>query len=117
MRQGQEESGDLPQVTPPELKRRLDSAGPGGRPLLLDVREPWEYERSRIEGSTLVPMSALAEEGVPDPGDRETVVICHHGVRSAHVVRLLRQAGFKRVMNLAGGLDAYADVDPGVPRY
>lgn len=88
---------------------------------MLDVREPWEFELSRIEGSALAPMSVLAEEGVPEPDarfeDRETVVICHHGVRSAHVVRLLRQAGFERVMNLEGGLDAYSGVDPEVPRY
>lgn len=115
----------LPNITPPDLKRRLDDARSGGsqdeRPLLLDVREPWEFEISRIEGSTLVPMSVLAEEGMPDPDagseGRETVVICHHGVRSAHVVRLLRQAGFERVMNLEGGLDAYAGVDPEVSRY
>lgn len=81
------------------------------------MREPWEFELSRIEGSTPAPMSGLAEEGVPDPGDRETVVICHHGVRSAHVVRLLRSAGFERVKNLEGGLDAYSGVDPGIPRY
>lgn len=108
---------DLPNITPSELKRRLDSSEPGERPLLLDVREPWEYERSRIEGSTLAPLSVLAEKGVPDPGDRETVVICHHGVRSAHVARLLLSAGFERVLNLEGGLDAYAGVDPEVPRY
>lgn len=110
---------ELPSITPQELKRRLESGGSGeeGRPLLLDVREPWEYEISRIEGSTLAPMSALAERGVPDPGERETVVICHHGVRSAHVVRLLQSAGSGRVLNLEGGLDAYSDVDPEVPRY
>lgn len=106
---------DYESVTPAELKRRLDS---GERPLLLDVRESWEFELARIEGSTLAPMSELSER-VPEelePG-RETVVICHHGVRSAHVVRLLQQAGFERVENLEGGLDAYAEVDPRVSRY
>jgi rhodanese-related sulfurtransferase len=97
------------------LKRRLDS---GERVQLLDVREPWEFERSRIEGSALAPMSLLAENGVPEPDeDRETVVVCHHGVRSAQVVRFLRRAGFERVSNLEGGLDAYSGIDPGVPRY
>lgn len=85
---------------------------------LLDVREPWEFERARIEGSTLVPLSVISEEGMPAPeDDRDTVVICHHGVRSAHIVRLLTGAGFERVMNLDGGLDAYAAVDRDVPRY
>lgn len=105
----------LPSIKPPELKRRLES---GEGPRLLDVREPWEFELSRIEGSYLAPMSVLAEEGVPEPeSGREMVVICHHGVRSAHVVRLLQGAGFDQVMNLEGGLDAYAGVDPEVPRY
>lgn len=82
------------------------------------MREPWEFERSRIEGSVLAPMSVLAQEGVPAPEEGgETVVVCHHGVRSAHVVRLLRRAGFERVANLEGGLDAYAGVDPDIPRY
>lgn len=82
------------------------------------MREAWEFERSRIEGSIPAPMSGLAENGVPEPEEgRETVVICHHGVRSAHVVRLLRRAGFERVANLDGGLDAYSGVDPNVPRY
>jgi rhodanese-related sulfurtransferase len=63
-------------------------------------------------------MSVLAEEGVPAPEEGlDTVVICHHGVRSAHIVRLLADAGFGRVMNLEGGLDAYAAVDGDVPRY
>lgn len=81
------------------------------------MREPWEFERSRIEGSTLAPMSTLAQDGVSLPEGSETVVICHHGVRSAQIVRLLRRAGFERVANLEGGLDAYAGVDPDVPRY
>ncbi|CAN5154704.1 rhodanese-like domain-containing protein [soil metagenome] len=105
----------MPSVTPRELKRRLDS---GERIQLLDVREPWEFERSRIEGSIPAPMSGLAENGVPEPDeDRETVVVCHHGVRSAQVVRLLLRAGFERVSNLDGGLDAYSGADPEVPRY
>jgi rhodanese-related sulfurtransferase len=58
-----------------------------------------------------------------DAGDRpldpaaETVVICHHGARSAYVTQALERAGFARVLNLEGGLDAYADVDESVPRY
>jgi rhodanese-related sulfurtransferase len=51
-----------------------------------------------------------------DP-EAETVVICHHGVRSIHVARFLSRSGFGNVLNLRGGLDAYSDVDPSVPRY
>jgi rhodanese-related sulfurtransferase len=105
---------DYENVTPRELKGRLDA---GDRPVLLDVRERWEYELARIEGSTLVPLSEIEERFRElDPG-AETVVICHHGVRSAHVTRALDRAGFQNVSNLEGGLDAYADVDDSVARY
>ena len=105
---------DYDSITPRELKGRLDA---GDAPLLLDVREPWEYELARIEGSTLIPMSQLEERfGELDPSE-ETVVICHHGTRSAFATQALGQAGFFRVINLEGGLDAYADVDDSVSRY
>ncbi|WP_047864496.1 rhodanese-like domain-containing protein [Rubrobacter aplysinae] len=108
----------LPNITPADLKRRLDAGDAGQSLQLLDVREPWEFERARIEGSVLTPMSVIAEEGMPEPdGERDTVVICHHGVRSAHIVRLLGSAGFERVLNLEGGLDSYSAADPEVPRY
>ena len=101
-------------VTPRELKTRLDA---GDRPVLLDVRERWEFELARIEGSKLVPMSELERRlSELDPA-LETVVICHHGLRSAYVTQALQRAGFSNVSNLAGGLDAYAEVDGSVPRY
>ena len=105
---------DYENISPRELKERLDA---GDSPVLLDVRERWEYDLARIEGATLVPLSEI--EGrfhELDPG-AETVVICHHGARSAHVTRALNGAGFRSVANLQGGLDAYADVDGSVPRY
>src|ERR671916_903991 len=105
---------DYENISPRELKERLDA---GDRPALLDVREGWEYDLARIEGSTLVPLSEI--EGrfhELDPG-AETVVICHHGSRSAHVAQALNRAGFHYVSNLEGGLDAYADVDESVGRY
>lgn len=101
-------------VSPRELKGRLDA---GDVPVLLDVRERWEYEIARIEGSTLVPLSEINERYRElDPG-AETVVICHHGARSARVADALARAGFGRVSNLEGGLDAYSGVDESVPRY
>ena len=105
---------DYRSVTPAELKGRLDA---GDRPVLLDVREPWEYELSRIGGAELIPLSQL-ERRYPelDPA-AETVVICHHGVRSAGVTQALDRAGFRDVRNLEGGLEAYADVDDSVPKY
>lgn len=87
-------------------------------PLLLDVREPWEFERCRIEGSVLVPMSQLAARLPELDPQRETVVICHHGIRSRHVGMQLEHAGFSNIINLAGGVDAWArDVDPEMAVY
>ena len=101
-------------ITPLELKERLQA---GNRPVLLDVREPWEFALARIEGSRLIPMGELPERiSELDPA-AETVVICHHGARSAYVTRALEQAGFARVLNLEGGLDAYSQIDGSVPRY
>jgi rhodanese-related sulfurtransferase len=101
-------------IMPSELKERLDA---GHRPELLDVREPWEYELARIEGSRLIPMGELSEKVSELDPAAETVVICHHGTRSAYVTRALQEAGFAKVLNLEGGLDAYAGVDGSVPRY
>ena len=101
-------------LTPRELVEKL--AG-GEKPVLLDVREPWEYERARIWGSRLVPLADLQDRlHELDPG-AETVVICHHGLRSAHATRFLDHSGFRNVYNLEGGLDAYSEVDGSVPRY
>lgn len=101
-------------ISPRELKRRLDA---GEETVLLDVREPWEFELARIEGSTLIPMSRLEERFTElDPGS-ETVVICHHGNRSAFVAQALQSVGFKNVLNLEGGLDAYSFIDTSVSRY
>jgi rhodanese-related sulfurtransferase len=62
-------------------------------------------------------MGELAERVTELDPTAETVVICHHGARSAYVTRAFQQAGFARVLNLEGGLDAYSDVDESVPRY
>lgn len=101
-------------TTPRELKEKL---GRGEEPVLLDVREPWEFDLARIEGSRLVPMAEILDR-VPelDP-HAETVVICHHGARSAYVTQLLDRSGFESVYNLEGGLDAYSFVDDSVARY
>ncbi len=101
-------------ITASGLKRRLDA---GDRPVLLDVREPWEFELARIEGSKLIPMSQLGERFAELDPDAETVVICHHGNRSSYATQALRRAGFKKVLNLEGGLDAYSFVDESVPTY
>ena len=109
-----EQTPDYASITPQELRERLRA---GDRPVLLDVREHWEFGLARIEGSRLIPMGELSERFSELDPAVETVVICHHGSRSAYVTRALEQAGFARVLNLEGGLDAYSLVDDSVCRY
>lgn len=105
------------QLTAAEVRTHLEQAAQP--PLLLDVREPWEYEVCRIEGSTLIPMRQIPQQAEALDPERETIVICHHGVRSFSVARYLEaQLGFSNVINLKGGVDAWArDVDPGMATY
>ena len=79
-------------------------------PLLLDVRQPWEYDICRIEGCILIPMAQVPTQLNKLDKDRETVVICHHGIRSRQVGYYLEQAGFNNVINLKGGVNAWAKV-------
>jgi rhodanese-related sulfurtransferase len=99
-----------------ELRSQLVASD--GPPLLLDVREPWEFGICRIGGSKLIPMHRIAGSlGDLDP-ERETVVICHHGIRSRQVALYLEHQGFTRVINLQGGVAAWAQqVDPAMPVY
>lgn len=108
------QSSSYENITAAGLKNRLEA---GGRPVLLDVREPWEFELARIEGSKLVPMSQLEGRFAELDPNAETVVICHHGSRSAYVTQVLQRSGFEKVLNLEGGLDAYSFVDDSVPTY
>ena len=87
-------------------------------PLLLDVREPSEYAICHIKDSRLLPMRQIPTQiSELDPA-RETVVICHHGVRSYQVALYLERYGFDNVINLSGGVAAWArDVDPSMPTY
>lgn len=87
-------------------------------PLLLDVREPAEYEHCYIPGSILIPMGDIMARIAELEPDQETVVICHHGRRSHQVCLYLEQQGFSQVINLEGGVDAWAkQVDPSMPTY
>lgn len=88
------------------------------KPVLLDVREPWEWQAARIEGSRHIPMREVpARLGELDRG-QELVAICHHGGRSQQVAMFLEKNGFAKVHNLVGGVDAWSrTVDPAVPLY
>ncbi len=99
-----------------ELERYLESAEV--KPLLLDVRQPWEFEICKLEGSMLIPMSTIPSRLDELDKEQETVVICHHGIRSRRVALYLEQAGFSNVINLKGGMAAWAqNVDPDMATY
>jgi adenylyltransferase/sulfurtransferase len=103
------------QMEPGELAARFRGAAP---PVVIDVREPWEWGIARLPQARLVPLGHL-EDLLPtlDPS-RETVVYCHHGVRSQAAAERLVAAGFARVWNLSGGIDRWReDVDPTMRRY
>ena len=104
-------------MSPEELRRRLDA--PGAAPLLLDVREPWEVERAALPAARCIPLRELPARAAELDPARETVVLCHHGVRSRAACRLLEEGRrFADLRNLTGGIDAWARrVDPAVPTY
>lgn len=88
------------------------------KPVLLDVREPWEFQIAHLAGSTHVPMRAIPARAPELDPAAETVVICHHGARSMQVAMFLERTGFGRVFNLAGGVDAWArQIDPSMATY
>ncbi len=102
-------------ITATELRSRLDR----GDPLtVLDVREEHEFQINRIEGSRLIPLGQIPERMHELSSADEIVLHCKAGLRSAKALAILRQAGFNRLKNLTGGIDAWArDVDPSMPRY
>ena len=104
----------VPEITPRELKQRLDN---GDDLFILDVREPHEYQICNI-GGHLIPLGDLPKRMAElDPG-RETVVHCRSGVRSAKAVFQLQRAGFANISNLQGGILAWVDtIDRGMPKY
>ncbi len=103
------------EVTPAELQRALASAAP---PLLLDVREADELAICRIAGALHIPMGDVPARLAELDPDREIVVYCHHGQRSASVVAFFERHDFARAANLRGGIDRWAvDVEPAMARY
>ena len=103
------------EITSVELKQRLDR---GEKPKIIDVRESNEYQINRIPGSALIPLGDVPKRyGELNP-DEELVVHCKSGVRSAKAADFLRSVGFKRVLNLKGGILDWVDkVDPSQPKY
>jgi rhodanese-related sulfurtransferase len=107
------------QITVSQLAERMAQTQPLQ---LIDVREPEELELAQIQGFVNLPLSQFAVWSAQilaqfDP-NLETLVLCHHGVRSAQMCQWLQGQGFTQLRNIAGGIDAYStQVDPSVPYY
>lgn len=104
------------EFSPKQLKDHLEQTSQ--QPLLLDVREEWEFERCHIQDSKLIPMRRIPSAlGELDP-EKEIVVICHHGIRSRAVANYLTQQDYDKVINLSTGIDGWAkDIDNSLPIY
>ena len=101
--------------TPVELKQKIDA---GEISFLLDVREPNEYQIDRIPGSTLIPLGEVPRRYQEIPRDKEIVVHCKMGGRSAKAADFLKPVGFTNVKNLKGGILDWIDkIDPSEPKY
>lgn len=107
----------MQQLSATQLKEWLDDPA-RAKPLLLDVREPWELDVCRIAGVRSMPMRSVPARSRELKPEADIVVICHHGARSYQVCMFLEQQGFCRLYNLYGGMAAWSrDVDPAVPTY
>src|SRR5258707_14422310 len=104
------------EITPTELKQRLDN---GDDIQIIDVREPNEFEIGRIPGSVLIPLGQVMGRMSEIDPERETVVHCKMGGRSAKAIEALKRTGFTgHLINLKGGITAWSnEVDPSVPKY
>ncbi len=103
------------QIAPAEMKARMDR---GENLVLVDVREPWEYQLCRIEGAKLVPLGSLAANVNGLLGVDEVICYCHHGVRSFDAATWLRFQGIEKAKSLAGGIERWSmEIDSQVPRY
>ncbi len=98
---------------------QLDAMLKEGRtPALVDVREEWEIRLAPFPGATSIPMGQIPSRLPELNKTQETVVVCHHGIRSWRVAKFLESEGFADVINLAGGIDAWSkEIDPSVPLY
>ena len=110
------------QVRPADLAAWFAAEPATAAPLVLDVREPWELAIASIQATGFevrgIPMASVpAQLAALDP-DQPVACLCHHGARSQRVASFLAQNGFGKVINIAGGIDAWSrELDPGVPHY
>ena len=103
------------EISVAELHRRRQA---GESFLLIDVREQWEYDTYRIDGSKLIPMRMIPSNLQALDVDEDVICYCHHGMRSLDVAEWLRSQGIENAQSLAGGIDRWSlEIDPTVPRY
>jgi rhodanese-related sulfurtransferase len=106
------------ETTPQDVQLRLAS---GEKLLLIDVREPAEFQMARIPDAELIPMRTVPAQlqRLEAASDEATLIVyCHHGVRSLNVVNWLREQGVSGCQSMAGGIDRWSlQIDPSVPRY
>jgi rhodanese-related sulfurtransferase len=103
------------QISAKEVNERV---GRGDKLLLVDVREQWEYDLSKIPGAKLIPLGALPASLNTLLDADEVICYCHHGMRSLDAVVWLRQQGVENAKSMAGGIERWSvEVDPQVPRY
>lgn len=106
----------MQEITAKELKNRMDA---GDDIQLIDVRQPDEYEFAKIEGAKLIPLGEVIKRMDEIQNDRETVIMCKAGGRSARAIMAMKQSGFEGdLKNLVGGITAWSnEVDSNVPKY
>lgn len=107
-------------ITPAQLQQWLAQAESGQReaPVVVDVREAWEHAHVNVAHAVHIPMQTVPARLAEFDRGRAHVLMCHHGMRSYRVAEFLAQAGFDRLYNLDGGIDAWAaEIDPSLPRY
>ena len=112
----------IPQIRPAELPAWIAQArARGAEPLILDVREPAEWQTASVRSDALVltiPMGVIPQKLDDIDRSRPVACLCHHGARSQRVASFLAAQGYPEVVNIAGGIDAWAlELDPAVPRY
>jgi rhodanese-related sulfurtransferase len=106
----------IQQLTVQQLKERLEEGS--DIPMILDVREPWECAICSLPGATVISMREIPARVAELPRDKEIAVLCHHGVRSQRVASFLQSAGFEKLSNIVGGINAWAnEIDPNMAKY
>jgi len=106
---------DILEITPLEVRQMFDRLDDF---LLVDCREPWEFQTCRIEGAQLIPMGTIPAHLPELDAAKDVVVYCHHGRRSLDVVAWLRGQGVEGARSMAGGIERWSrEIDTSVPRY